>query len=46
MLTYWAKDIKIGFSTINARAEEADIKPAFREASQRPALPRAGRQFL
>jgi len=29
---YWAKDIKIGFSTINARAEEVDTKPAFREA--------------
>jgi len=25
-------DIKIGFSTINARAEEVDTKPAFREA--------------
>jgi len=32
---YWAKDIKIGFSTINARAEEVDTKPAFREAFQR-----------
>jgi putative SOS response-associated peptidase YedK len=29
---YWAKDIKIAFSTINARAEEVDTKPAFREA--------------
>jgi putative SOS response-associated peptidase YedK len=28
----WAKDTKIGFSTINARAEEIDTKPAFREA--------------
>jgi putative SOS response-associated peptidase YedK len=32
---YWAKDIKIGFSTINTRAEEVDTKPAFREAFQR-----------
>src|SRR5271156_4448919 len=32
LIPYWAKDIKIGFSTINARAEEADTKPAFREA--------------
>lgn len=32
---YWAKDIKIGCSTINARAEEVDIKSAFREAFQR-----------
>jgi putative SOS response-associated peptidase YedK len=32
LIPYWAKDIKIGFSTINARAEEVDTKPAFREA--------------
>jgi putative SOS response-associated peptidase YedK len=31
LIPYWAKDEKIGFSTINARAEEADTKPAFRE---------------
>jgi putative SOS response-associated peptidase YedK len=31
LIPYWAKDIKIGFSTINARAEEIDTKPAFRE---------------
>src|SRR6202521_4694075 len=35
LIPYWAKDIKIGFSTINARAEEGDTKPAFREAFQR-----------
>jgi len=28
----WAKDAKIGYNTINARAEEAASKPAFREA--------------
>jgi putative SOS response-associated peptidase YedK len=28
----WAKDAKIGYSTINARAEEVASKPAFREA--------------
>ena len=32
MIPYWAKDIKIGYSTINARAEDIDTKPAFREA--------------
>src|ERR1700732_4002521 len=32
LIPYWAKDIKIGFSTINARAEKVDTKPAFREA--------------
>jgi putative SOS response-associated peptidase YedK len=35
LIPYWAKDIKIGFSTINARAEDVDTKPAFREAFQR-----------
>ena len=34
LIPYWAKDIKIGFSTINARAEEIDTKAAFREAFQ------------
>src|SRR6202048_2412754 len=32
LIPYWAKD---GFSTINARAEEVETKPAFREAFQR-----------
>jgi putative SOS response-associated peptidase YedK len=33
VIPYWAKDIKIGFSTINARAEEIDTRPAFRKRS-------------
>jgi putative SOS response-associated peptidase YedK len=32
LIPFWAKDIKIGFSTFKARAEEIDTKPAFREA--------------
>jgi putative SOS response-associated peptidase YedK len=32
LIPYWAKDLKIGYSTFNARAEEIDTKPAFREA--------------
>lgn len=32
LVPFWAKDAKIGFSTINARAEEIASKPAFREA--------------
>jgi len=32
LIPYWAKDIKIGYSTINARAEEIETKPAFRDA--------------
>jgi hypothetical protein len=35
LVPYWAKDIKIGFSTINAKAEGIDTRPAFREAFQR-----------
>jgi putative SOS response-associated peptidase YedK len=32
LVPFWARDAKIGLSTINARAEEAATKPAFREA--------------
>jgi putative SOS response-associated peptidase YedK len=32
LIPFWAKDIKIGFSTINAKAEGIETKPALREA--------------
>jgi putative SOS response-associated peptidase YedK len=32
LVPFWAKDLKIGFSTINAMAETVDTKPVFREA--------------
>jgi putative SOS response-associated peptidase YedK len=32
LIPYWAKDPKIGYSTINARAETIADKPAFKEA--------------
>jgi putative SOS response-associated peptidase YedK len=35
LVPYWAKDLKIGFSTINAMAETVDTKPVFREAFRR-----------
>jgi putative SOS response-associated peptidase YedK len=35
LIPYWAKDIKIGYSTINARCEDIETKPAFREAFKR-----------
>jgi putative SOS response-associated peptidase YedK len=35
LVPYWAKDLKVGFSTINAMAETVDTKPVFREAFQR-----------
>src|SRR6267378_3358765 len=35
LVPYWAKDIKIGISTINAMAETVDAKPVFREAFKR-----------
>jgi len=35
LVPFWAKDIKIGFSTFNAKAEGIETRPAFREAFQR-----------
>jgi putative SOS response-associated peptidase YedK len=32
LVPFWAKDSKFGYTTINARAEEAAAKPAYREA--------------
>ena len=32
LVPWWAKDIKVGFSSINARAETVDAAPAFRDA--------------
>jgi putative SOS response-associated peptidase YedK len=32
LIPWWAKDTKIGFSSINARAETVDTTPAFRDA--------------
>jgi putative SOS response-associated peptidase YedK len=35
LVPYWAKDIKVGFTNINAMAETIDTKSAFREALRR-----------
>ncbi|MGB8261979.1 MAG: SOS response-associated peptidase [Terracidiphilus sp.] len=35
LVPFWARDAKVGYSTINARAEEAAKKPAFREAMKK-----------
>ena len=35
LVPFWAKDVKVGFSNINAKAEGIEGKPAFREAFQR-----------
>jgi putative SOS response-associated peptidase YedK len=35
LIPYWAKDIKVGYSTFNARCEEVDTKPAYRDAFKR-----------
>jgi len=35
LVPFWAKDIKVGFSNINAKAETIDTRPAFREAFTR-----------
>ena len=35
LVPYWAKNLRIGFSTINTMAETVDTRPVFREAFQR-----------
>ena len=35
LIPYWAKDIKVGFANINAKAEGIESKPAFRQAFER-----------
>ena len=35
LIPFWAKDEKIGYKLINARAEGIDAKPSFREAFKR-----------
>src|SRR6516162_2309392 len=35
LVPYWAKDLKVGFANINAKAEGIESKPAFREAFHR-----------
>jgi putative SOS response-associated peptidase YedK len=34
LIPFWAKDVKVGFSNINAKAEGIDGRPAFHEAFQ------------
>src|SRR5437588_4507355 len=34
LVPYWAKDLKVGFANINAKAERIESKPAFRESFQ------------
>jgi putative SOS response-associated peptidase YedK len=35
LVPFWAKDIRVGFANINAKAEGIDAKPAFGKAFQR-----------
>jgi putative SOS response-associated peptidase YedK len=35
LVPYWAKDIKVGFANINAKAEGIESKPGFRDAFRR-----------
>jgi len=35
LIPYWAKDIKIGYSTFNAKAEGIETRPAFRDPFER-----------
>lgn len=43
LIPYWAKDVSIGVRTINAAAETAAEKPAFRDAMQRRRCPVSAR---
>ena len=38
LVPFWAKDLKVGFANINAKAEGIENKPAFREAFQQSRL--------
>jgi putative SOS response-associated peptidase YedK len=42
LIPYWSKEIKIGFSTINAMAETVATKPVFRRSVRATPLPGAG----
>jgi putative SOS response-associated peptidase YedK len=44
LIPFWAKDFRIAYSTINARAEEIELKPAFRKPfkTQRCLVPASG----
>ena len=46
LVPYWAKDAKVGYSTINARAEEVAAKPLYRDAFKKAQMPGSGRRFL
>ena len=46
LIPWWAKDSKIGFSSINARAETVATTPAFRDAWKSPALSGYHGRFL
>jgi putative SOS response-associated peptidase YedK len=35
LVPFWAKDIRVGFANIYAKAEGIESKPTFREAFQR-----------
>jgi putative SOS response-associated peptidase YedK len=35
LIPYWAKDIKVGFANINAKAEGIENRPAFGKAFER-----------
>ncbi len=40
LVPFWAKDIKVGFTNINAKAEGIENRPTFREAFQRRRCPK------
>jgi hypothetical protein len=46
LVPFWAKDIKVGFANINAKAEGIEKQARLPRGVPAAPLPRAGRQFL
>ena len=46
LVPFWAKDIKVGFANINAKAEGIEKQARFPRGVPAAPLPGAGRQFL
>jgi putative SOS response-associated peptidase YedK len=46
LVPYWAKDEKIGFKTINARADTVDTAHSFRSGFKKRAVSGPCRRFL
>jgi hypothetical protein len=46
LVPFWAKDLKVGFANINAKAEGIENRPAFSRSVPAPPMPRPGERLL